>query len=277
MHQTLLDLSARRWLAGIALLAGLAALVVSFAPTSVAQDAQDTPPPPHWFWGNDADAYAGETVQAVDQDGVVLAVAEGSDNAVNSVVSGAGEWSYQIKTDEATLVRFRITTSRGTLETSSFPVSSVGLTQVPIADFRSVAAPSETKEINVIARLHPTRESRTLEFNIRVGGVDVDPPPSRRYLGPSLAYNRWLQSSPIDAGDGYTVRVIACKQNDDDVIFGVRVEGHDDIIPRQRRLATSITHNRWLRSSLIEIPMPGDSEDVVRLREDEGCTGGGLG
>ncbi len=273
MHQTLLNISARRWLAVIALVAGLAVLIVSFAPTSV---AQNTPPPPHWFYGTDADAYVGVRVQAVNQDGVVLTVRAESDNQVNAVVDADGRWSYQVATDEATRVRFRIVVGGDTLETDPINVGE-GLTEVPIADFKVAAAVNETKDIRVIARLHPTREMRTLEFNIRVDGVAVDPPPRARYLGPSLPYNRWLQSSPIDAGDGFTVRVIACKQEDNDVVFGVRVEGHDDILPRARRLDVSITHNRWLRSSPIEIPIPGSDEDVTRLRQDEGCSGGGLG
>ena len=103
--------------------------------------------------------------------------------------------------------------------------------------------------------------------------MDLDPAPQRRYLGPSLATDRWYASSLIDAGNGYEVKIIACKQSDDDVIFGLRVEGYDDIIPKARRLGSSITHNRWLSSTEIQIPLPGDSDDVTRLgRGDINCT-----
>lgn len=272
MHQTLLDRSARRWLIGAALLAGLAALIVTLAPGAVAQ-SQGTPQPPHWFWGEDADSYAGSTVQAFDQNGDELVVSgEGQ-----GVVGADGGWFHSILRTEATRVSFRLTNSSGSRQTALLDVISGNFQEVPISEFtQTVTAAPETKSIRVIARLHPTRELRTLEFNIRVDGVDVDPAPRARFLGPDLAYNRWLQSSVIDAGDGFEVRVIACKQDDDDVIFGVRVEGEDDIIPRARRLGVSITHNRWLQSSEIPIPMPGDNANPVRLRADQGCTGGSV-
>lgn len=270
MHQTLLDRSVGRWLIGAALLAGLAALIVTLVPGAAAQ-GQGTPQPPHWFWGEDADSYAGSTVQAFDQNGNELDVS--GDEGIG-VVDSNGGWYHSILHTEATRVSFRLTNSSGSRQTALLDVISGNFLEVPISEFtRTVAAAPETKSIRVIARLHPTRELRTLEFNIRVDGVDVDPPPRARFLGPDLANNRWLQSSVIDAGDGFEVRVIACKQDDDDVIFGVRVEGEDDIFPRARRLGVSITHNRWLQSSVIPIPMPGDNANPVRLRADQGCTG----
>lgn len=270
MHQTLLDRSVGRWLISAALLAGLATLIVMLAPGAAAQ-GQGTPQPPHWFWGEDADSYAGSTVQAFDQNGNELDV---SGDEGRGVVDSNGGWYHSILRTEATRVSFRLTNSSGSRETALLDVTSGNFQEVPISEFtRTITTAPETKSIRVIARLHPTRESRTLEFNIRIDGVDVDPPPRQRFLTPDLRYNRWLQSSVIDAGDGFEVRVIACKQDDDDVIFGVRVAGQDDIIPSARRLPVTITHNRWLQSSEIDIPQPGTSTNVVRLSADPGCTG----
>lgn len=267
MHQTLLDRSIGRWLIGAALLAGLAALIVTLAPGAAAQ-GQGTPQPPHWFWGEDADSYAGSVVRAFDQNGVELVVSgEGQ-----GVVGPDGGWFHSILRTEATRVSFRLTNSSGSRQTALLDVVSGNFQEVPISEFtRTVSAAPETKSIRVIARLHPTRELRTLEFNIRVDGVDVDPPPRARFLGPDLRTDFWLVSSPIDAGGGFEVQVIACKRANDNVIFGVRVAGHDDILPRGRVFRSSFTHNDWLASTPIEIPLPGDNDNVVRLREDPGC------
>ena len=272
MHHTLSDTLTRRWLIVVAVLAGLAALSVSLIPSTSAQ--QGLPEIPHWFWGTDAHAFVGANVYALDQNGNRLASTAGEDHPM---VDAQGGWAYVISTDEASRVTFQIETRDGTLGTNAYNVVGNGEdTEISIRDFSNEVSAAATKDIRVIARLHPTRALRTLEFNIRVDGVDKEPPPQRRYLGPDLPTNRWLYSSEIDAGGGFRVRVIACKQDDDDVIFGVRVVGHDDIIPQLRRLGTNITHNRWLHSSEIPIPLPGNSQTVTRLTADPGCTGGGL-
>ena len=66
MKSILFDGAARRWSLTIGLLAGLAALLVTLAPSLDAQQ----PPAPHWFWGNDADSYAGSEIKAINQNGV---------------------------------------------------------------------------------------------------------------------------------------------------------------------------------------------------------------
>ena len=270
MRMNPIDAAVRRWSLRTALLLGLVALIAALATTA---DAQDQPKTPHWFWGTDADAYAGDTIQAVNQSGVVVAA---------TTVGNDGGWSVIVKPEDATRVTLQLLASSGTRETDpvdviqgGFDAQGLSITAFKVVDdgLDDMPADSATLAVRIVARLHPTRPNRTLEFNLRVGGVDLDPPPAARYLGPSLATDRWYQSSPIDAGNGYEVRIIACKQSDDDVIFGLRVAGYDDIIPPARRLPSTITHNRWLRSSEILIPLHGDSTDVIRLgRGDIDCT-----
>jgi hypothetical protein len=263
--------AARRWSLSVGLLAGLATLIVSLAATT---NAQDNPRPPHWFWGDDMDSYVGDQVVAINQNGVQVE---------SSNIDSSGGWYLTVSPEDARTVTLRLVTDSGNRETDPLDVMEAGFDAegLSISDFSNrvtdeIEATGDTLPVRIIARLHPTRATRTLEFNLRVNGVDIDPPPSARYLGPSLRTNRWLFSSPIDAGNGYEVRIIACKQDDDDVIFGLRVEGFDDIIPRLRRLGSSIVDNRWRQSTEIEIPQPGDSLNVSRLRDDPGCTGGSL-
>ena len=268
MRTILFEGATRRWALGVVLLAGLAALLVSLVPFA---GAQDNPLPPHWFWGTHLESYVGDEVVAVNQDDIQVG---------SSTVDSEGSWTIAISPDAARTVTLRLITDSGIRQTDLLDVIQGGFDAqgLSITDFKHRVADEieevgETLAVRIIARLHPTRASRTLEFNLRVNGVDIDPPPSARFLTPSLATDRWLNSSDIDAGDGYVVRIIACKQADDDVIFGLRVEGYDDIIPPRRRLASTTTHNRWLQSSEIAIPLANDNDDVVRLgRGDIGCT-----
>lgn len=270
MSMSRMRLLSTRWKIGIGLLLSAVALLVIFTSTL---NAQQTPPPPHWFWGNDMQAYVGATIEAYDQDGA--AISESS-----TTVMRTGEWSLIILTESATRVSFRLVGDNATRETELRDVIRAGFDQISIRAFTTeidtddgLTEDPTTIDVRIHARLNPERPARTLEFNLIVNGEAMDPPPSARYLGPGLATDRWFRSSEIDAGNGFIVRIIACKKSNDDVVFGLRVDGHDDIIPKNRRLQNSITHNRWLRSSQIPIPLPTDNEDVVRLgRGDTNCT-----
>ena len=276
MRSILFDGTARRWSLGVALVAGLATLLITLAPSL---DAQSQPLPPQYFWGTDATNYVGAEVKVFDESGNELPACATIAQCVEAgVVHENGEWHVVVNPKEAEKVTLRLVSSSESRETNLLDVVNAGAKPVSIREFVNVVQvdtlPGETLSVKIRARLHPTRPLRTLEFNISVNGVDIDPPPARRFLTPNLDTNRWYQSSPpIDAGGGYEVRVLACKRTNDDVIFGLRVEGYDDIIPPQRRLASTITHNRWLSSRDIEIPRPGDAENVIRLgRGDIGCT-----
>ena len=60
MRAILFEGAAKRWSLGVALLAGVAALLMASRQGLRRSNLQ----PPHWFWGNDADSYAGSEVKA---------------------------------------------------------------------------------------------------------------------------------------------------------------------------------------------------------------------
>ena len=270
MRSIMFDGTARRWSLGVALVAGLATLLITLAPSL---DAQSQPLPPQYFWGTDATNYVGAEVKVFDQNGNELPACPVSAQCEQEgIVYSDGGWHVAVDPREATKVRLRIVSSSESRETNLLDVVGGDGQGVSIRQFVNVVQ-VDTLPIRIIVRLHPTLESRTLEFNIRVNDVDVNPPPPERYLTPNLRTDRWLRSSVIDAGNGYEVRVIACKQSDDDVLFGVRVEGHDDIIPRLHRMGSTVTDNGWKNSNEFEIQLPGTNTNVVRLGEDDDCTG----
>ena len=274
MRAILFEGAAKRWSLGVALLAGLSVMLLMFA-SSIS--AQSQPKPPAWFYGQDADSYVGAQVKAFNQNGVALSASETDVDIVDS----EGGWSLSILVSDATRVTFQIVHSTGTLESSSVHVVDGTLTEVPISDFRVVSDVieeiGETIPIRIIARLRDDRTPRTFEFSIRINGVDADPPPRLRHHTPSLDRNRWYVSSLIDAGDEYEVQVIACRRDNEDMLFGVRVAGHDDIIPRLHRIGGSHASNNWLQSNEFDIPKPRENDSAIRLRLDDNCSRSALG
>lgn len=272
MTSILFASGAKRLALSLALLAGLAALLISVAPSIM---AQDNPRPPHWFWGVDLTSYVGDQVVAINQDG---------EQVGSSPVDSDGGWSVAVSPEDAQTITLQLITDSGTRATDSLDVMDGGFDGdgLSITDFKhrvveEVEAVGETLPIQIIARLRDDRTPRTFEFSIRINGVDADPPPRLRHHTPGLDRNRWYQSSLIDAGDGFEVRVIACRQDDEDMLFGVRVEGHDDIIPRLHRIGASHSRNNWLQSNEIEVPEPGDNDNAIRLRIDDDCSRSALG
>lgn len=249
MRSILFGGAARRWSLSVALLTGLAALMVSLAAST---SAQDNPRPPHWFWGVDMDSYVGDQIVAINQDGIQV----GSSN-----IDSQGGWSLTVSPEDARTVTLRLVTDSGNRETDPLDVMDGGFDEdgLSISDFSNritdvLEEPDETISVRIIAR---RAEDGRIEFGMRdPDGEDIFPR-ARYFPATGPDHNRFLRSSEIDFGDGFTGRIIARRAPDGRVEFGFRVEGYDDIFPRARYFpATGPDHNRFLRSSEIEIGQP---------------------
>ena len=176
MRSTLFDGTVRRWSLMVALVAGLATLWITLAPSL---DAQDQPLPPQYFWGTDADNYVGAEVKVFDQNRNELPACPESAQCGEHVgmVSGEGEWHVAVDSRETSKVRLRIVSSSESRETNLLDVVGGDGEAVSIRQFVNVVqvdtTPTETLPIKIRVRLHPTRELRTLEFNIEVNGEEV--------------------------------------------------------------------------------------------------------
>ncbi len=252
MRSILFGGAARRWSLSVALLAGLATLIVSLAATT---NAQDNPRPPHWFWGTDMDRYVGDMIVAINESGVQVG---------SSDIDNQGGWAVTVSPDEARTVTLRLVTDSGNRETGQLDVMDGGFDPdgLSISEFQHRI--EQTIPVEIYARLHPTRTQRTWEFTIRINGVPVDPAPPSRYHGPSLQREAWYQSSAISIAGGYEVRVIACRAENESMRFGLRVEGRDDMIPQLNLLSGTRTSNNWARSNPIDLPLPGDDPNPSR-------------
>lgn len=247
MRTILFEGGNRRWSLSIALLAGLAVLLVSLAPSI---DAQDNPRPPHWFWGNDADAYAGDVIQAVNHNGTVIQTA---------TIANDGGWSVIVSLDDATMIKLQLVTNTVTRETGYLDVIEGGFEPegLSIANFSTIVGPpgDGTLTVRIIAR---RAIDGRIEFGMRGPDGEDILPPARFFPAAGPGHSRWLRSTEIDFGNGFVGRIIARHvAADGRTEFGFRVAGYDDIFPRARFFpASGPDHNRWLRSSEIDIGQP---------------------
>ena len=255
MRSLLCDGTAKQLTVRIALVAGLLALLVTLAPTL---DAQTPPPAPHWFWGRDAESYTGAQIQIIGEDGNIIASA----SEESGVVDSAGGWHVSVFASQSARVKLRLVTATVSRETDYMDVISGGFdpSGLSITAFRNtvtaeVAVPTETITVRIIAR---RAADGRIEFGMRGPDGENILPPARFFPAAGPGHSRWLRSTEIDFGSGFTGRIIARHVAvDGRTEFGFRVEGYDDIFPRARFFpAEGPDHNRFLRSSEIEIGMP---------------------
>ena len=281
MKVILNDFKSRRRNLRFAVVGGLAALLLALllAPDALSQQ----PPAPHWFWGSDAQAYAGSEIKAFNQDGdEVETGGEGSGR-----IGADGRWFTAISREGGTeQVKLRIVSSKGDRETALMDVIQGGFDSqgLSITAFKTVedslsATDDDTLTIRIRARVYPSDEDpsipfRSIEFNLSVGdrAQELNDNPRQRTIRPNHANERWYRSNPFDLGNGFEAYVIACKAPDGGTRFGVRVDGRDDIIPRLNLLPASRTSTNWARSNEFEIQLPTDNRNVERPgRPDEDC------
>ena len=246
------DGAAARWIIRLSLVAALVALLISLTP---ALDAQERPPGPQVFYGEDAVGYAGSEIKVFNQNGVEIS----SGGEGTGLVGSDGTWFVQISLQEATRAKLRIVSASGDRETGLLDLIEFDLKEISIREFSAVSeeldVTGETISVKIIARRAPDGR---IEFGMRgPDGEDILPPRRLFPLG-GPGHTRWLRSSVIDFGNGFEGRIIArYVEADGRTEFGFRVVGHDDQFPTRRFFpATGPDHNRWLSSSVIEIGQP---------------------
>ena len=247
----------RRRIAGVALLISAVVFLAASAPSIGAQQ----PPAPHWFWGTDLSSYTDAEIKVFDQNGSEVDPNGGNcQGDQHGRVDPQGTWSVCIHPDDARQISLRLVTADVSRETDLLDVRRGGFghlgrpgdASISISDFRH--AITETLTVRIIARRAPDGR---VEFGMRPPVGDDIFPRARYFPATGPDHNRWLRSSEIDFGDGIVGRIIARRAPDGRVEFGFRVAGYDDLFPPARYFpATGPDHNRWLRSSEIEIGRP---------------------
>lgn len=257
--------------AGLSALLAALLLAIALTPQANAQGGPP-PPPPTWFWGLDFNSVNGADIAAIDADDDVI---------ISARISG-GQWSLQVPIEHSN-VKFRITDGDEIRETASQTTETGRLRQLRLSDFTIVEAeePEEIEEeaatvgVRVRARVSPSDGPGRGRVEFGASLADGDPvTPNARYWPTSVSHNRWLRSSPIDLGDGVVVRVIARVSDEDGagrgrIEFGLYVDGVDAptaeynsgasqpmFLPPARYFPEPRpSHNRWLRSSIVQVPV----------------------
>ena len=245
MRERLIDRGGR--IAALLAVATALLLAVAFAPGGVAQDTSDFGALPHWFYGVDSQRFDGAIVRAIGEDDSLLASALVED----------GVWSVLILSGDADSVTFELELNGDEYATSAFTFVHGRLTEIEPNQFEPVA--QATIEAQVRARFNSERNR--IEFGVRrVGGQDILP--QARYFPPSAVEGVWQQSSLIDLGDGYIVRIIARVTAADSegrgrVEFGLRVsDSRENLLPSSRYFPPSPPPDLWHSSTPVVVTLP---------------------
>ena len=97
-----------------------------------------------------------------------------------------------------------------------------------------------------------TRAATTEQF--RVYAVDDRILPRSRYFPANANVDRWLQSSPVAVDDREIDRISARLLADGRIEFALLPVEAERILPRVRYFPADARVDRWLRSSVIEVP-----------------------
>lgn len=258
--------------AGLSALLAALLLAVALAPQANAQGGPP-PPPPAWFFGLDFSSVNGADIAVLDAAG---------EEIVSTRIAN-GQWSLQVPVEHSS-VTVRITDGDEIRETAAMPTGTAGklrplslneFTIVEVEEPEEVGEEAETVGVRVRARVSPSDGAGRGRVEFGASLADGDPvTPSARYWPTSVSHNRWLRSSLIDLGNGVVVRVIARVSDTDGagrgrIEFGLYVDGVDDPIaeynsgdsepmflpPARYFPEPRPEHNRWLRSSIVQVPV----------------------
>lgn len=131
-----------------------------------------------------------------------------------------------------------------------FAVAAVHLS--PTADDPARAQDSNDEQVRVRARLQADGD---IEFGLRTSEGNVAP--RARIFSAGVTHNRWLVSSPLELVNGAEIRIIARREGDTRVEFGVRTTDPQEVyLPPQRYFPRSTAVGRWLISTPVSIPAP---------------------
>ena len=120
----------------------------------------------------------------------------------------------------------------------------------PIAEAQEDDHHSE--QVQVRARLQADGD---IEFGLRTSEGNVLP--RQRVFSARINDERWRVSSPLELVNGAEVQIIARRDGDSRVEFGVRTrDPREDYLPSRNKFSRSTPVGRWLISTPVSIPAP---------------------
>ena len=108
------------------------------------------------------------------------------------------------------------------------------------------------ESVRVMARL---AEDGRVEFGLRTSTGNQFP--SGRFFPTTITHEGWLVSTPLTLADDTQVRIIARRDGETRLEFGVRIDDpRQDFLPRARFFPRSVAVGRWLVSTPVVLPAP---------------------
>ena len=110
--------------------------------------------------------------------------------------------------------------------------------------------------VRIIARL---QDDGDIEFGLRTSlGNQL---PRQRVFSAAISDEKWRRSSIVELSDGTEVRIIARRDGETQVEFGLRIdEPRREFLPTRRFFPRSATVGSWLQSSQILLSAPDADE-----------------
>ena len=107
-----------------------------------------------------------------------------------------------------------------------------------------------------------------VEFGFRPEGEALILP-TRRFFPTAARVDRWLVSSDV-VSDGEVVgRITARLRADGRIEFGFNPVQGERVLPPRRFFPTTATVNRWLQSTIIEVPLPPETATIPASPQSE--------
>ena len=169
---------------------------------------------------------------------------------IGTTTISSGQWLLYLESDDDSMIRFQLVSANALRTSRSFELRHGELTRIRPTDFGPPQTTvANTLSLRIIARM---LDDGRIEFGVRdATGVEILP--DQRVFPITAIANRWLHSSVIDFGNGFSGRIIARRLADGRTEFGFRVPGDEDVLPARRYFPINPGHDRWLVSSQIEI------------------------
>ena len=138
---------------------------------------------------------------------------------------------------------------------SGVPAQLIG-TVPPISSGARVGSLDTGEEASFEGRILARRlSSGRVEFGFQPEGEALILP-TRRFFPADAQVDRWLASSDVVSDEGVVGRITARLVAGGRIEFGFNPVEGERILPRARFFPTTAQENRWLRSTIIEVPLP---------------------
>ena len=151
---------------------------------------------------------------------------------------------------------------------SGFPARLIG-TVPPVSSGAHVGSLDTGEEASVEGRILARRlGSGRVEFGFQPEGEALTLP-ARRFFPADARVDHWLVSSDVVSGEDLVGRITARLRASGRIEFGFNPVEGERVLPRARFFPTTAREDQWLRSTIIEVPLPPETTTLPASPQSE--------